>query len=180
MVMSIKEMHAAPVATCWVWYRVGSRNERPGITGISHWVEHMMFKGTEKWGKGSIFNGISALGGYLNGFTMEDFTVYFETVPREHLHVPLDIESNRMTECVFDPEEVARERTVSVSEREVEDYYDTWIKENPAEKRTLDEMRDIMAPYLLKRKQALAFNSWVESLRKDADIRIDKKALGIE
>jgi len=69
----IKEMHHAPVATFWVWYRVGSRNERPGITGISHWVEHMMFKGTEKFPRGTLDRIVSREGGpveclHLAGF----------------------------------------------------------------------------------------------------------------
>ena len=71
----VKEIHAAPVVTCWAWYVVGSRNERTGLTGASHWVEHMLFKGTDGFGKGEIMRLVSRLGGYLNGFTSEDHTV---------------------------------------------------------------------------------------------------------
>ena len=113
----LKEMHAAPVATCWAWYGVGARNEHPGITGASHWVEHMLFKGTEQFAKGQIMRQISRLGGHLNGFTSEDQTVYFETLPREHLELALRIESDRMTNGAFDPNEVTAERTVILSER---------------------------------------------------------------
>ncbi|MCS7261663.1 MAG: insulinase family protein, partial [Anaerolineae bacterium] len=81
----VRPVHSAPVATCWVWYRVGSRNEIPGRTGISHWVEHMMFKGTPTFPKGSIMRLINKNGGHLNGFTAEDYTAYFETLPSDRI-----------------------------------------------------------------------------------------------
>ena len=108
----------APIASCFVWYRVGARNERPGITGISHWCEHMLFKGGKRYGKGDIFGVTARLGGSNNGFTSEDFTAYYETVPAEHLEVAMDIEADRMVNAVIDPDEVASERTVIISERE--------------------------------------------------------------
>lgn len=108
----------APIASCFVWYRVGARNERPGITGISHWCEHMLFKGGKRYGKGEIFGVTARLGGSNNGFTSEDFTAYYETVPAEHLEVAMDIEADRMVNAVIDPDEVASERTVIISERE--------------------------------------------------------------
>ena len=114
----IDPSHAAPVVTAWVWYRVGSRNERPGITGISHWVEHMTFKGTPKRGKGDIFRETARHGGYNNGFTSEDYTVYYETLPAAQLALALDIEADRMANGIFDAEEVDSERTVILSERE--------------------------------------------------------------
>lgn len=102
----------------WVWYRVGSKNEWPGITGASHWVEHMLFQGSPKYGKGEMDRAVVSVGGELNAFTDTDFTAYFTTVPREHAGIPLDIESDRMTRALFDPPEVERERTVIRSERE--------------------------------------------------------------
>ncbi len=108
----------SPTASVWVWYRVGSRNERPGITGASHWVEHMLFEGSPRYGKGEMDRAVVRVGGELNAFTDVDFTAYFSTVPREHLAVPLDIESDRMTRALITDEEVARERTVIFSERE--------------------------------------------------------------
>ena len=119
----IKPMRTAPVASVWIWYRVGSRYERPGITGISHWVEHMLFKGTPTFGKGEIMKSLGRVGGMCNGFTREDDTVYFETVPAEHLDLALCIEADRMANSVFDPEEVASERTVIISEREGAENY---------------------------------------------------------
>ena len=108
----------SPTASVWVWYRVGSKNEHPGITGASHWVEHMLFQGSPRYGKGEIDRAIVGVGGELNAFTTTDFTAYFSTVPREHLAVPLDIESDRMTRALITDEEVERERTVIHSERE--------------------------------------------------------------
>ncbi|HEX9015962.1 MAG TPA: pitrilysin family protein [Chloroflexota bacterium] len=113
-----REVHHVPIATFWVWYRVGSRNEVPGLTGISHWVEHMMFKGTPNLDKGDIFRRVNANGGVLNGFTWLDYTAYFETLPSSRVQLPIDIESDRMANSVFDPDEVASERTVIISERE--------------------------------------------------------------
>ncbi|HLH75065.1 MAG TPA: pitrilysin family protein, partial [Chloroflexota bacterium] len=118
-----REVHDAPVATFWIWYRVGSRNETAGMTGISHWVEHMMFKGTPALAKGEIFRSVSKNGGTLNGFTWIDYTTYFETLPSDRLDLALRIESDRMVNSLFDPEEVASERTVIISEREGSENY---------------------------------------------------------
>jgi zinc protease len=118
LVVMLREVHTAPVATFWIWYRVGSRNEVPGITGISHWVEHMLFKGTPTLGKGEFSRLINRHGGSWNGFTWKDFTAYFETLPAEHLALGIRIESDRMRNSLFDPDEVASERTVIISERE--------------------------------------------------------------
>jgi zinc protease len=109
---------SSPTASVWVWYRVGSKNEWPGITGASHWVEHMLFEGSPRYKKGEIDRAVVSVGGELNAFTDSDFTAYLSTVPREHLSVPLDIESDRMTRALITDEEVARERTVIHSERE--------------------------------------------------------------
>ncbi|MFY9717509.1 MAG: pitrilysin family protein [Thermoplasmata archaeon] len=108
----------SPVASVWVWYRVGSKNEHPGITGASHWVEHMLFQGSPHYGKGEIDRAVVSVGGNLNAFTDTDFTAYFTTVPFEHLAIPLDIEADRMTRALITDREVERERTVIYSERE--------------------------------------------------------------
>ena len=114
----IREISNAPVSGCWAIYRVGSRNERPGVTGISHWVEHMLFKGGGKLNKGDIGRLVSGVGGEYNGFTSKDFTAYYEILPAEQLDKGLLIESERMMNAAFDPREVESERTVVVSERE--------------------------------------------------------------
>ncbi|GIW03939.1 MAG: proteinase [Thermomicrobiales bacterium] len=114
----LRESHEAPIASFWIWYRVGSRNELPGLTGVSHWVEHMQFKGTPTFGKGAIFREVSKNGGVLNALTSNDWTAYFETLPAERLDLALRIESDRMTNSLFDPEETEAERTVILSERQ--------------------------------------------------------------
>jgi len=114
----LKPIRTAPVATFWVWYRVGSRNEVPGKTGISHWVEHMMFKGTPTLGKGEIMHLINRNGGVDNAFTSNDYTAYFELLPSDRIDLALRIESDRMVNALFDPNEVESERTVIISERE--------------------------------------------------------------
>ncbi|MCI4360810.1 MAG: insulinase family protein, partial [Thermoplasmata archaeon] len=108
----------SPTASVWVWYRVGSKNEWPGVTGASHWVEHMLFLGSPRFKKGEIDRAVVEVGGTLNAFTDSDFTAYFSTVPREHLSVPLSIEADRMTRALLLPKEVERERTIIRSERE--------------------------------------------------------------
>jgi len=102
----------------WVVYRIGSRNEVPGMTGSTHWVEHMLFKGGGKLGKGDIDKIISRLGGKMNAFTDTDYTMYFETIPATAMDTALMIESERMRNAAFDPKEVEAERTVVISERE--------------------------------------------------------------
>jgi zinc protease len=114
----LKESRHAPVTTFWVWYRVGSRNELPGITGIAHWAEHMLFKGSEVFPKGAIDTQIARNGGVMNGLTWLDFTTFFETLPADRIDLGLRIEADRMANALFDPEEVALERTVIISERQ--------------------------------------------------------------
>ncbi len=114
----LREKHDAPVASFWVWYRVGSRNELPGLTGASHWVEHMQFKGTPSLAKGAIFGEVSRNGGTLNAMTSTDWTAYYETLPAAQLDLSLRIESDRMTNSLFDRDETESERTVILSERQ--------------------------------------------------------------
>jgi len=114
----VKEAHTAPVASFWVWYRVGSRNEHIGLTGISHWVEHMLFKGTPTFPKGVAEKAIAREGGTFNGMTWYDFTTYFATLPADRIELALRIEADRMVNALFDPDEVAAERTVIISERQ--------------------------------------------------------------
>src|SRR5215211_6346380 len=114
----LHEDHSAPVVSFWTWYRVGSRNERPGKTGLSHWVEHMQFKGTASIAKGQIFRDVSRVGGTLNALTSHDWTAYFETVPSLQIDLPLSIESDRIVGSIFAPDEVESERTVILSERQ--------------------------------------------------------------
>jgi zinc protease len=114
----LKEIHTAPIISHWLWLRVGSRDETPGITGASHWVEHMQFKGTPTFPAGRLDKDISRDGGFWNAMTYIDWTTYFETMPAEKIDLALRLEADRLTNSVFDPEEVASERTVIISERE--------------------------------------------------------------
>jgi zinc protease len=108
----------SPTSSVWVWYRVGSKNEWPGVTGASHWVEHMLFQGSPKYAKGEVDRLVIEAGGTLNAFTDTDFTAYFSTVPADKLAIPLAIEADRMTRALLSDAEVERERTVIRSERE--------------------------------------------------------------
>ncbi|NLF51831.1 MAG: insulinase family protein [Leptolinea sp.] len=118
LTVHLKEIHTAPIISTWVWYRVGSRNETKGKTGISHWVEHMQFKGTEKFPPGYLDREISRVGGIWNAMTYLDWTTYFETLPAHIFEISLELEADRMANSRFIPEEVERERTVIISERE--------------------------------------------------------------
>lgn len=106
------------MASFWIWYRVGSRNEHLGLTGISHWVEHMLFKGTPAFPKGVAEKAIARQGGAFNGATWYDFTTFHATLPAERIELSLQIEADRMMNAVFDNEEVEAERSVIVSERQ--------------------------------------------------------------
>lgn len=114
----LKEIHTAPIISSWVWYRVGSRDEVQGQTGISHWVEHMQFKGTEQFPANLLDKAISREGGTWNAFTNLDWTAYFETMPADKIDLALRLEPDRMVNSRFDQDEVASERTVIISERE--------------------------------------------------------------
>jgi len=114
----LAERRATPAASFWLWYRVGSRNEQPGLTGISHWVEHMLFKGTASHPQGDFDRMIQREGGHFNGMTWVDWTTFYVTLPADRIGLALAIEGDRMQRALFDPEEVASERTVIISERE--------------------------------------------------------------
>ncbi len=114
----VKPVLTAPVASIWLWYRVGSRLEVPGITGASHWVEHMLFKGTEAFPSGEADRQVARVGGVRNAMTWIDFTTYYQTVPAEHFELALQIEADRLVNSRFDPTEVESERTVIISERQ--------------------------------------------------------------
>ena len=113
-----QEVHAAPVVTTFVWYKVGSRNENVGMTGISHQIEHLMFKGTRRLKTLDIDRLITRAGGENNAFTNYDFTAYYIELPKEELDVALRIEADRMTGSRMSPEDLAKEKTVVLSELE--------------------------------------------------------------
>ena len=112
----VQEMHTAPLASVWCWYKVGSKDERPGLTGVSHWVEHMNFKGTTNIPRDQVKGIIEQFGGSWNGYTWIDQTTYLETATRDALDRMLFIEAERMANGLFDPEDCESERTVIISE----------------------------------------------------------------
>jgi len=114
----LKEIHTSPIISHWVWYRVGSRYETPGKTGISHWVEHMQFKGTPTFPAGVLDRAISRDGGLWNAFTHLDWTTFFETMPADKVDLSIGLEADRMINSIYDKDEVDSERTVIISERE--------------------------------------------------------------
>ncbi|HTG01456.1 MAG TPA: pitrilysin family protein [Nitrospirota bacterium] len=113
----LKEEHKAPVVTFQVWYKVGSRNERLGKTGISHMLEHMMFKGTKKFGPKTFSQTVQRNGGNDNAFTSHDYTAYFENFASDRLELSLELEADRMQNLLIDPREFLSERDVVKEER---------------------------------------------------------------
>ena len=111
-----RELHASPVVTAMIWYRVGSRNEELGQTGKSHFLEHMLFKGTDRFKKGAIDHLTLKNGGNNNAFTSHDFTAYYFNFASDRWEIALDIESDRMVNCVFAPEEFEAEKKVVIEE----------------------------------------------------------------
>jgi len=118
MLVLTREDHRVPVVALYIWYRVGSRNENFGTTGISHQLEHMMFKGTRKFPPGYISKVLSRSGSEYNAFTSTDFTAYYEVLPASRLETGLAIESDRMVNAVIDAEQLKLEKTVVLSEYE--------------------------------------------------------------
>jgi zinc protease len=112
----IQEEHTAPLATVWCWYKVGSKDELPGLTGVSHWVEHMNFKGTTNIPRDQVKGIIEQYGGSWNGYTWIDQTTYLETATRDALDRMLFIESERMANGLYHPDDCESERTVIISE----------------------------------------------------------------
>jgi zinc protease len=111
------ENHKAPLVTFQVWYRVGSRNEAWGKTGLSHMLEHMMFKGTEKVGPEEFSRIIQENGGDDNAFTSHDYTAYFENLSADRVQVAIDMEADRMQNLILREEDFRTERMVVMEER---------------------------------------------------------------
>jgi len=111
------ENHKAPLVTFQVWYRVGSRNEAWGKTGLSHMLEHMMFKGTEKVGPEEFSRIIQENGGNDNAFTSRDYTAYFENISADRVQVSIDLESDRMQNLLLREQDFRTERMVVMEER---------------------------------------------------------------
>ncbi len=117
LMVILLENHKAPLVTFQVWYRVGSRNEAWGKTGLSHMLEHMMFKGTEKVGPEEFSRIVQENGGNDNAFTSRDYTAYFENISADRVQVSIDLESDRMENLLLREEDFRTERMVVMEER---------------------------------------------------------------
>jgi zinc protease len=112
----VQELHTSRLVSVWCWYRVGSGDEQPGYTGVSHWVEHMNFKGTEHIPRDEMKGIVERFGGTWNGYTWIDQTTYLETAGKDALDTLLFIEAERMARGLYEPSECESERTVIISE----------------------------------------------------------------
>jgi len=108
--------HRTPVVTHMIWYRVGSADETPGRSGLAHFLEHLMFKGTAKSPGGKFAQTINEIGGQENAFTSTDYTAFYQRVPREHLETVMTFEADRMTGLVLTDANVLPERDVVLEE----------------------------------------------------------------
>ncbi len=113
------EDYKAPLATFQIWYKVGSKDEHVGKTGISHLLEHMMFKGTPRYGSKEFSNIIQRSGGIDNAHTTKDYTMYHQTLPSDKIGLSIKLEADRMINLLLDPKEVIVERDVVMEERRV-------------------------------------------------------------
>ncbi len=113
----VREDHRAPVVVSQLWYRIGSSYEHDGISGVSHVLEHMMFKGTNSLEPGEFSKIIAANGGRENAFTSRDYTAYFQRIARDRLEICLQLEADRMRNVVFLAEEFKKELAVVQEER---------------------------------------------------------------
>src|ERR1700730_2655186 len=127
----VLEDHRNPIATIQIWYKVGSRNEIPGATGLAHFLEHMMFKGTRTYGKGQFAQVVEENGGQDNAFTSHDVTSYYVNIAADRVDFILGIEADRMRKLLLDAKEIDSERQVVAEERRTrtEDDPDGYLSE---------------------------------------------------
>jgi zinc protease len=121
----VKEDHRAPIVVSQVWYRIGGSYEQEGKTGISHFLEHLMFKGTTKYPAGEFSKIMTINGASENAFTGRDFTAYFQTLEKSRLSLSFEMEADRMSNLVWDEENFAKEKQVVMEERR------TRVEDNP-------------------------------------------------
>ena len=111
------EDHRAPAVVHMVWYRAGSADEQPGVSGVAHFLEHLLFKGTEKLAPGEFSEIVKANGGTDNAFTSFDYTAYFQRVAADRLGLMMEMEADRMKNIQLDREDILTERDVIIEER---------------------------------------------------------------
>src|SRR6266446_9662009 len=113
----LQEDHRSPIVSFQMWYRVGSRNEARGATGIAHFLEHLMFKGTPTYGQGQFARLVEQNGGQDNAFTSHDVTSYYVNIAADRVDMVLTLEADRMRHLLLDPKEIESERLVVMEER---------------------------------------------------------------
>ena len=154
MKVIVKEDHRAPVVISQVWYQVGSAQEHSGITGVSHVLEHMMFKGTEKFPSGTFSSTVAKIGARDNAFTGRDYTAYYQLMGKEHLAVSFELESDRMLNLILAEEDFKSEVEVVKEERRLrtddnpnarvyEQLYSTAFVNNPYHHPIIGWMNDL-------------------------------------
>lgn len=123
--LHVIEDHRAPLAWFQIWYKVGSSDETTGLTGIAHALEHMMFKGTDKYQDGAIWRLVKENGGVQNAFTSRDYTCYWQRFPSDRIALSFDIESDRMQHLRVQPTDFEKEQQVITEERRMR------VEDNP-------------------------------------------------
>src|SRR6516164_5796881 len=148
--------HRTPVVTQMIWYKVGSADETPGKSGLAHFLEHLMFKGTAAHPAGEFSKTIVRIGGNENAFTSTDYTGYFQRVPREQLATVMEFEADRMTGLILKDENVLPERDVVLEE------YNMRVANNP-EARLIEQ---IMAALYLNHPYGRPVIGWHHEIEK--------------
>src|SRR5216684_9214637 len=148
--------HRTPVVTQMVWYRVGSADETPGKSGLAHFLEHLMFKGTSKHPAGEFSQTVLKVGGNENAFTSTDYTGYFQRVPREQLTRMMEFEADRMTGLILKDENVLPERDVVLEE------FNMRVANNPEARLT----EQIMAALYLNHPYGRPVIGWHQEIEK--------------
>lgn len=167
MKVLVKEDHRAPIVVSQVWYKVGSSYEYSGVTGVSHVLEHMMFKGTNKHHAGEFSRIIAENGGRENAFTGKDFTAYFQQLEKSRLKVSFEMEADRMRNLTFPEKEFKKELAVVIEERRMrtedkataltsEQFYATAFTNHPYHQPIIGWMND------LENLQVADLKSWYE------------------
>jgi zinc protease len=148
--------HRTPVVTQMIWYKVGSADETPGKSGLAHFLEHLMFKGTAKHPAGEFSKTVLRIGGNENAFTSTDYTGYFQRVPRDQLATVMEFEADRMTGLVLKDENVLPERDVVLEE------YNMRVANNPEARLT----EQIMAALYLNHPYGRPVIGWHQEIEK--------------
>jgi zinc protease len=148
--------HRTPVVTQMIWYKVGSADETPGKSGLAHFLEHLMFKGTSKHPEGEFSQTVLRIGGNENAFTSTDYTGYFQRVPRDQLGTMMEFEADRMTGLVLKDENVLPERDVVLEE------YNMRVANNPEARLT----EQIMAALYLNHPYGRPVIGWHQEIEK--------------